>query len=248
VETLEQQVINIAHHREVMLCDSDDQFIGRQVLRTGEFEFGLVQRVLDILGHRRVLVDIGANIGTVCVPAVCRDMVESAVAVEPDPYNFKLLRCNTILNDVDDRIVCIQAAAGDRSDIVDLALNETNFGDHQVGAKSSRRSIPVEMVLAQSLLDVTDDDVVWLDVQGSEVIVLDGWPMLLERRIPLVIEVWPEMLEANKTADRLIAHLSRYDTFMPLQSGVDPMPVSGLGAYISSIAQGAHQDFLMGCA
>jgi len=52
----------------------------------------------------RMFVDVGANIGTTSIPAVLSEGFASAVAIEPEPENVRVLRLNVLLNDLDERI------------------------------------------------------------------------------------------------------------------------------------------------
>ena len=240
-------MIAVAHHTETLLVESTDRFIGREVLDTGEFEFNMVAKAIGMLGERRVLVDVGANIGTVCVPAVARGLADRAIAVEPDPFNFRLLRCNTILNNVDSKVTCVHAAAGDSHRMVRLELaDDGNLGDHRVGDGSGpRTSIEVPMQPLGPLLDPTVDDLVWVDVQGSEALVLAGWPAVTAGKVPLVVEVAPLLLKAAGALDVLVGQLEAYDTFVDLRFSNEAVAVKHLAGYVQSIPDGHHRDLLM---
>lgn len=238
-------MIRVANHRELLLADDTDTYIGREVLATGGFEFDLVTKAVRLTGPRRVLVDVGANIGTVCVPAVSRGLAQRAIAIEPDPNNFRLLRCNTILNEVDQLVTCVQAAAGDTTRTVHLELaDDGNQGDHRVGdGTGPRTSIEVPMQPLSPLLDASTDDLVWVDVQGCEPLVLDGWPELTERNVPMVIEVAPWLL--GDSVNRLLDQLAGYDTFTDLRNSDQAVPVDQLPEFVANIPDGHHRDLLM---
>ena len=59
-----------------------------------------------------ILIDIGANIGPICIPAVKRNYVKQAIAIEPGPDNARLLRANVALNSLHDRIIVHECAVG----------------------------------------------------------------------------------------------------------------------------------------
>ena len=56
------------------------------------------------------MVDVGANIGPICIPAVTRGYVQQAVAVEPNPDNCRLLRVNVALNGLHNKIAVEECA------------------------------------------------------------------------------------------------------------------------------------------
>ncbi len=48
-----------------------------------------MHRAVSLLGRRGLtsLIDIGANIGTICIPAVKCGLFDRAIAIEPEPLN-----------------------------------------------------------------------------------------------------------------------------------------------------------------
>ena len=68
----------------------------------------------------KVFLDIGANIGTTSISAVTKWGASRVLAVEPEAENFRLLRCNVILNDLDDRIDCVKHVVTNHSGPVTL--------------------------------------------------------------------------------------------------------------------------------
>jgi hypothetical protein len=85
-----------------------DKVIGELIRSNGHFQeeeiFHAIQ-LLAKLGHSvrlTTFVDVGANIGTHTLWAL-RYGFESAVCIEADADNFRLLRVNQILNDMEAR-------------------------------------------------------------------------------------------------------------------------------------------------
>ena len=78
----------LCDHKEPFVVDTKDGIIGRVLFETGEFDFGKFETAHRLICERRgkapaLLVDIGANIGTICIPAISRGLVQSAIAIEP---------------------------------------------------------------------------------------------------------------------------------------------------------------------
>lgn len=241
-------MIGVWEGREVMLACHDDDVIGRSVLATGQFEFELIETAIRHVGHRETLFDIGANIGTVCIPAITRKLALKAVAVEPDASNYRLLRANVILNGVDDVIGTHCLAAGNRDEMVTLELSATNHGDHRIaanGAQRDRQRRQVKMRRLGELFDATNRDLVCLDVQGCEADVLDGWPQLVERRVPLVVEICPYILREYDGLDRLLSQLRAYAQFVDLRADSSSMHISDLPAWVAALPEGTHRDVLV---
>ena len=98
----------VTGHPEHFVVSTADKVIGREVFLHGEFDFAKLQTALAILareGHPAPthLIDVGANIGTITIPALKRGLIQTATAIEPHPHNLRLLRTNIALNGLEDR-------------------------------------------------------------------------------------------------------------------------------------------------
>lgn len=136
-----------------------------------------------------------------------------AVAAEPAPGNFSLLRQNVIANGYEDRVALIPAAVSDTETDLELDLDPENWGAHQVVAAGSERSttvrsVTVDRLVADGVIDPDDVSLLWIDTQGHEVRILDGAGALLARRPPAVVEYWPHGLQAAGGLERLHEHLA----------------------------------------
>ena len=70
---------------ESFIFQTSDRIIGRILWREGNRFLRRLERVLDALGPEFVLetlVEVGANIGIVCIPAVNRRLARRAIAIE----------------------------------------------------------------------------------------------------------------------------------------------------------------------
>ncbi len=191
---------------------TSDTAIGAQIRWNGHFEEHHVGDVVARLGVDTTrtpwFVDVGANIGTHSLFAL-RNGFSNALCVEPEPRNFKLLRVNQILNDVDARCRNVMAAVSDFDGEISLELADDNLGDHRVQAsevgeehfrESGRQRISVpartfDSILAEQALDPKAVGLVWIDTQGHEGQVLAGGRNLLNHHVPVVIEFWPYGLD-----------------------------------------------------
>ena len=172
---------------EKFIVSTSDLCIGETLYIKGEFDFHKFMKVMEILkgeGRRpELLLDVGANIGPICIPAVARDYVKSAIAIEPEPRNLKLLRANVALNNLCDRIEIHSAAVGAKDgETLTLDLCEGNLGDHRIHAEgeTGRNGIQVQSWSLDTLCKDASDPLVWIDTQGYEGFVLQGATRLLK--------------------------------------------------------------------
>lgn len=232
---------------------SDDDFIGRAIFLRGDFDVGKLHRALAVLDDRGFAVDqvldIGANIGTTTVELLSRLPSARAVAFEPEPANFRLLRHNILANDLDDRATAHQMALSDTDDELAFELSVDNPGDHRVrvGAKASAGALREESwevvrvrarrfddLVADGDIEMTAGTFACMDVQGHEAHVLDGGSTLSS--IPLLLEFWPYGLSRAGGLDRLLVHLSRRELY-DVTDAVSPMSHAALTAHVDALLE-----------
>jgi FkbM family methyltransferase len=200
------------------LVRTGDGTVGRGLFwKGGRGEFTVLEAAMDVLSALdlsdrvagRTFLDIGANIGTSSIAALLWHGFHDAVACEPEPSNYELLKLNAVLNHVDDRLRALPVAVSSASGTSTLFLTPDNSGGHSVRiAKGSFKSqiadygptIKVERVslnelVARELIEPERAGLLWVDVQGHEAQVLKGATALLDRDVPAVIEYYPAMLD-----------------------------------------------------
>lgn len=199
---------------EIYHINTKDLVIGSKILLNGSFEFEKVLKVLRLIKKKAlnyIFIDIGANIGTTCIPAIRRGLFKKCIAIEPDPYNFRLLKKNININGIDSKIRIINTALGSVNNKKAIfELSKHNFGDHRIRndnifhkknyyLENQRKTINVKLTKLDNILKKINPKKIflWIDVQGYEGFVLDGGKKTLSHNPPLVIEFWPYALERS---------------------------------------------------
>ena len=208
----------VTGHPEQFVVETRDQGTGRMLFLTGEQDFWKLEVALAILRAEKLpapshLIDVGANIGTIVIPAIKRGLFKTATAIEPHPGNIRLLRTNLALNGVDDKVTVLHQAAGRESD-GQLFLHEVE-GDsstHAIGAEG----IPVRSSRLDDI-DVPSKSLLWMDIEGYEGHALDGAKLLLSSGIPVVAEFHPEFL-AQSGGTQAFQHALENRRIFDLQS------------------------------
>jgi FkbM family methyltransferase len=247
------------------LVNARDKGISRALFIAGASDFDKFETATRLLEQARpgggkvdVLLDVGANIGSICVPAVLRGFAERAVAVEAQPTNCRLLRANIAINGLADRIEVVERAASDRDGaVLSMELSDGNWGDHRIAAsrapgrygEAERAHIDVPSIRLESLdhLDASGRMLVWMDVQGYEGHALAGAERLLAATPPLVLEFWPYgILRADSFAalQRSVAH---YRGFHDLERPELPLrPIQELDKLFAELGpDGPFTDILV---
>jgi FkbM family methyltransferase len=246
------------------LVNANDQGISRSIFISGGSDFDKFDAAARILarhtGDRGIdlVVDVGANIGSICIPAVARGLAQRAVAIEPQPINCRLLRANVAVNGLDDRIEIFERAAASSDALpLTLELSEDNWGDHRISltrtpgryGEASRAHIEVKSIALDSLaaIDATTRFLLWMDIQGYEGHALQGAKRLLAGAPPLVLEFWPYgMLRADSFA-ALRQSVAHYKGFYDLQRPANSLrPVGELKDLFDEIGRdGRSTDILV---
>lgn len=223
--------------REKYVVMTDD-FIGKRLYQRGEFDFPKFLAALRVLEREsvRTLVNIGANVGDVCIPAVTRGRAAKALAFEPDPISFALLKINCEWNGCSDLVVCRPVAIGAHRGFARLEQPDRgNRGGSRIfevrGSGDGREAVidqlsDVRIVPLDDIgLALTPDDLLFIDIEGHEAQALRGARRTLSSGVPVVLEISPDVL-TKQDIDDIIQALSPRQRFVDLrdpQASVQPL-------------------------
>ena len=152
-----------------------------------------------------IFLDLGANIGTTGIYFLKKLTPDlKLIAFEPDAENFKLLRINTILNDMEDKITLVNCGLGENFDEMTMYINSVNPGANSVikfyddKKVETVKIIPLDYYLAENKIAAEDVKYIWIDTEGFEAQVILGAKNLLKKNpAPIFMEFNP--LAWNKT-------------------------------------------------
>ena len=84
--------------------NTSDKLIGKRVsVNNRSYDaYHLTNALAHRPGRKTLLLDVGANIGTIGILGILNGYFEKCIAFEPEPNNFKLLRLNVLLNGLDE--------------------------------------------------------------------------------------------------------------------------------------------------
>lgn len=243
-----------------------DEGVGRRLFVEGRRgEMRTLDRVLEVLAthdslsppQESTFIDIGANIGTSCISALVRHRFVAALACEPHPANFRLLRVNAVLNGVIDRLDARCVALSDSEGTGELLVDDLNSGAHRIrrngmdlGSQASAgEALPVPCSTLDAVWAESEPrppvGLLWVDAQGHEAAIFEGGADLLRASPPIVFEVWPEGLAPMGGVERLLHALAPfYAELIDLRrSDSSPQPLDQLPALVDEL-EGAVTDVL----
>jgi FkbM family methyltransferase len=220
----------------------------------GGFDFEKMVKtnsLLDFTG--RTLIDIGANYGSICIPAIKRGYFNNAIAIEPDKVTYGFLKNNLNLKSVNS-IQLFNLAIGDIDGNILFGSKNQNPGDSKVvnhfnkGEFADIYELPC-LTLDTILKDFDSNELlIWMDVQGFECHVLRGASRFITSRVPIVMEVFPAGIETYSSFEELENLLANYKYFANLRYDIaNPKnrPISEFrNEYIKLESESSFTDFL----
>ena len=204
-----------------LLFSSKDLHMGRALYCAKECDYSDIEAAARLLKKTgrigtsggKIVLDVGANIGTVCIPFVKNGHFQSAIGFEPGPKNYEYLGKNIRANGLEGKIKAHSMALSSVNGTKPLLICAENFGDHRIAIESEektlfsfepkREQVSVSVkTLDQFLLDEKiphqSIDLLWMDTQGHEPEVLKGALGLLKSGVSLVTEIWPYSLKRSE--------------------------------------------------
>ncbi len=245
----------------IFVLNSSDRVISRHIYICNEaFEFDKFIKALDLVGRHRdlgeiaTLIDVGANLGSICIPAARLGVFKRIVAFEPDPGNFGRLESAIALNRLNDIIEAHPTALGEETgETVALELSESNFGDHRIClsdeaghfCEPARRKVDVRQEKLDDYLELADGagSLIWMDTQGYEGYILAGASRFLSERPPMVLEFWPYGMKRSGSYEKFCTALleAPHEVFLDLDApspGLVPLTRSALDSLFEKFSSG----------
>ena len=181
-------------------------------------------------------MDVGANIGYYTLLAARLTGEKGKVfAFEPDPHNYGLLCKNIELNGYRN-VIAVRKAVFSKSGRMPLFLDKKNLGAHSLSAENVEKADSI-MIDAISLDDYFKEinskiDIVKMDVQGSEMAVLDGMANTITQNgnLEIITEFWPTGLRNAHVSPRgFLENLADYGfAIYQIDRTIDPVDIDQL--------------------
>ncbi|WP_342821481.1 FkbM family methyltransferase [Desulfurococcus sp.] len=165
-----------------------------------------VFRIISSLGKDSVFIDIGAHIGKYTLLAARKGVL--VIAIEPHPLNFYYLKKAVHKNMLEQKVICVNAAAYNSRQKLRLYLSRSS-DSHSILSKpwmgKSIEMLGLSLDYIVKRLKLRRIDLIKIDVEGAELQVLEGSIETLHKYKPrLVVEVFPLNIA------RLMETLNRY--------------------------------------
>jgi len=259
--TTENDKYLLKNNKSEVLIVHSNELISEKTFIDGSFEFLAFEKAISIIrkfNKLNTLVDVGANIGTTFIPALSRNIFQHAIVIEPEKENFRILMSNIYLNNLEDKVESHNLALTDEenSSLLLKIYNKGNSGKHKVLKDSKNKKFNNEEVqktrgetLDKIAPNITrEDSLIWIDAEGYEGIILKGASSSISKKIPIVVEFDPEMINDYDSLNHFKLLFPHYSTFYDLSQKI-PSPIelneSDLKKiYNSLLSEKKHTDLL----
>ena len=201
--------------KEKFILFTKDFEVSKSIYLHKSFDLHKFFKVMKLLKRKKIntLYNIGANIGSICIPTITRDLVKFAHVVEMEPNNFKLLKLNIGLNNLENKIKAYNFAMSNIDNkLVSIEYAKNNFGAHSV----SRKNLKGPRVFSKKFDTLfknieRKNSLIWVDTEGYEEKILGGSKKMLRNKCPIVIEFWPKALLKFNSYNKLKKHINSYE-------------------------------------
>ena len=202
--------------------------VSKKIFIDYEFDYKIIKKALSLLGKkhkRKTLINIGANIGSICIKSVKEKYFNSAIVFEPEEMNFKLLMSNVLINNLENKIIAHKLALSNTKKVLKLSLNKkSNLGDNRIINKlNNQKKLKIQKVKSDKLDNFISSQnkqntLIFMDVQGHEPYVFIGAKKTLKKKIPIVFEFSPLLLDKNWNRNFYLLY-KNYKYFYDLHNG-----------------------------
>lgn len=107
----------LSNNGEIRYLIKTGDDIAKYLYINNSWNFHVLEKACKLLKKKKsitTLINIGAHIGSTCIPAVKSKLFNNVIAFEPFPINFNLLTTNIYLNSLDKNIKAYNIALSNK--------------------------------------------------------------------------------------------------------------------------------------
>lgn len=175
-----------------MLFSDHDAYVGKSLSLYGEYSEEETRLLMHAIKENAIVVEAGANIGSLTVPLAQKAYKGVVYAFEPQRTTYYALCGNMFINNLKN-VFCFQRALGNTTEVItipdidyDFAGNYGAYSLHQdTGFDKVPNKLPVEMNRLDDF-GLPGCDLLKVDVEGMEIDVLKGAKNLIQQYKPIL--------------------------------------------------------------
>lgn len=163
--------------------------------------------------NRDVVIDVGAHVGGFTLKAAKRAVEGRVIAVEPHPFNYKLLTENVKYNRLKN-VITVNTALSDHNGTAKLYVSRSI--SHSIVKHVSEKYLKTPVKKLDSLVDelnIKKVNMIKIDAEGAELEILKGSEKTLKKTVHLAIECGHTSTELKECSRFLTARGFKIATF-----------------------------------
>ena len=183
-----------------LLKSGDD--IAKYLYINNSWNFHVLKKACKLLKKKKSisnLINIGAHVGSTCIPAVKSKLFNQAIAFEPFPINFKLLTTNIFLNSLEDKISTHNIALSDKKKKLFIKQFGVNSGDCRILNKKEKNAHEISCHQLDQYTKSYNkgNSLIFMYAQGHEPEIFLGARKTILKKIPIITEFMPSLFNAK---------------------------------------------------
>ena len=162
---------------------------------------------------RDVVIDVGAHVGVFTLRAAKRAVEGRIIAIEPHPFNYKLLTENVKQNKLKN-VVTVNTALSDHNGTAKLYVSRST--SHSIVTQLSEKYLKTPVKKLDSLVDelnIKKVNMIKINAEGSELEILKGSEKMLKKTFHLAIQCGHTSTELEECSRFLTARGFKIATF-----------------------------------
>ena len=200
--TTEKNEILFSNNKDIKYLLGSSDWISKKLFIDKSFDYRILTKAIKLLGKKNsklTLINIGAHIGSTAIPAIKKNNFKNLIAFEPTKRNFRLLKANIFLNEIDDRVQAYNLAISNKKANLHLGTTKGNTGGNRILRNKQKNT---EIVKSDILDNYTynlnkNNSLIFIDAEGHEPNIFLGAKKTIKKKIPIVFEFYPTLLDKS---------------------------------------------------
>jgi len=200
--TTDENKILFSNNKDIKYLLGSSDWISKKLFIDKSFDYRILTKAIKLLGKKNsklTLINIGAHIGSTAIPAIKKNNFKNLIAFEPTKRNFRLLKANIFLNEIDDRVQAYNLAISNKKANLHLGTTKGNTGGNRILRNKQKNT---EIVKSDILDNYTynlnkNNSLIFIDAEGHEPNIFLGAKKTIKKKIPIVFEFYPSLLDKS---------------------------------------------------
>ena len=179
----------------------NNEHISKFIFIKGEFDFGLLKKGLGFLRKKKLkyLINVGSHVGTTLIPAIKYKLFDHCIAFEPSIDNYRLLKANININKIEKKVTLFNFGLSKKIYNGYLKKNPNDSGDNRV-VKLKKGTEKIKLNILDNFTSKINkkNSIILIDAQGHEPEIFLGAKKTLKKKVPLIFELMPNLINENQ--------------------------------------------------